>query len=86
MLTPAFALRQRAMWEKRLGAGVNGSRFAGAAEVKCRVDGKTILLPPCVDAGPGDRITVGGSVFLLKDVQRMRDFRGHVSHIEGELA
>ena len=86
MLTPAFALRERAMWEKRLGAGVNGSRFAEAVDVKCRVDGKTILLPPCLDAGPGDRITIDGAAFLLKEVRRLRDFSGHVNHIEGELA
>lgn len=84
MLTPAFALRQRAMWEKRLGAGVNGSRFAEAVEVKCRLDGKTVLLPATVDAGPGDRLSIDGRTLLLKEVRRMRDLSGRVNHIEGE--
>lgn len=86
MLTPAFALRQRAIWEKRLGAGLNASRFEEAVEIRCRVDGKTILLPASVNAGPGDRLTIDESVYLLKDVHAVRDWTGRVNHLEGELA
>ena len=86
MLTPGFALRERAAWEKRLGPGTGGSRFAPALQVCCRTDAKTILLPASVDAGAGDRITIGGSAFILKDVRRLRDLSGRVNHIEGTLA
>lgn len=84
MLSPGFALGERALWEKRLGAGVNGSHFDGAVEVKCRLDGKRIFLPP-LDAGPGDRITIGARVFILKEALHLRDLSGRLSHIEGEL-
>lgn len=86
MLSPGFALNQGAGWEKRLGPGVNGSSYADAAQVKCRLDGKKIFLPGTLDAGPGDRITIGARVFILKDVQPLQGLSGRLSHWEGELA
>ena len=86
MLTPAFALREQATWEKRLGPGVNGSRFDAPAQIRCRVDGKKIFLPGTLDAGPGDRITIGAAVFILKEARPLQGLSGRMSHWEGELS
>jgi len=94
MLTPAFALRQRVLWEKRLGADVSSPRLAAPVEVKCRVnlscgceDVKgTILLPARVDALPGDRVTFEGQRYIIKSLRPARTLSGRVNHIEGELA
>lgn len=93
MLRPNFALRQRALWERRVGSAVNRADYAPPVALPCRVDARlsahenhiSILLPAGCPAAPGDRIEFEGRRYLLLSVRSARDFRGRESHIEGIL-
>lgn len=88
MLKPDFLFHHRALWEKRVGVGVNRAEYGEPIELPCRVEVKRgcesmtgrIFLPAACGAGPGDRVTVEGGQYLLKAVSAFP------THIEGELA
>lgn len=94
MLKIDFCLNGRALWHRRVGAGVSAGEYAAPVEVKCRVNLKCgigecvgkIYLDAACPAAPGDRFTINGGEYILKSIVDRMDLSGQVHHREGELA
>lgn len=77
MLRPDILFRCRALWEKRLGPGVNRAEYAAPVEIRCHAeiergcDGLTgrIFLPAGLAVSPGDKLTAEGAACFVKAVR-----------------
>lgn len=88
MLRPDCLFRQRALWEKRLGPGVNRAEYAPPVELRCHaeiergceaVKGR-VFLPAACGVGPGDRLRVEGCACFVKSAL------AYPTHVECEIA